>query len=205
MQCHLKVKVRGWGCPVTISSRSSEKFPKIWLQKVTFTVWQAPMGTTPSSGLKEKHLPNVVSGFENLKWASINPLFDICIWMKRQIHWFNTFFNKFFLSIRLSEIRSWGQQPRQGGYLLQLFWANTKAYQWDILAEASQRYQQAITGFSQWNAGTSKLPSGSGRLNKPCRTLSSTWLQLGFPHLGCLPLLLGITNTADTGAATAPV
>lgn len=87
---HLKVKVSDSGCPVTANSKSSEKVPKNWLWKVTSTIWQAPEGTTPSSGLKEKQRPKLVSGHDSLKVASISPLLDSCTWTKKRIHWFST-------------------------------------------------------------------------------------------------------------------
>lgn len=78
LKLHLKVNVGGSGCPVTVSNKSSEKVPKMQLWKVTVTIWQAPGGTTPSSGLKEKQQPKVVSGLDSLKGASISPLLDSC-------------------------------------------------------------------------------------------------------------------------------
>ena len=73
---HLKVRVSGWGCPVTLSSKSSQKDPRVQLEKLTRRTWQASGERNPSSGLTEKHLPKVVSGQDSLKGASISPLFD---------------------------------------------------------------------------------------------------------------------------------
>lgn len=79
---HLKVRVSGSGCPLTVSSKSSEKVPNVRPWKVTPTVWQAPEGTTPSSGCREKQRPKVVSDLDSVNWASISPLLDTGTWTK---------------------------------------------------------------------------------------------------------------------------
>lgn len=77
---YLKVKDMSSGFPTTVTSSCSEKEPQKWLLKETLTVWQAPEGMTPSSGLLRKQPPNLLAGFAGLtvKGASISPLFDNC-------------------------------------------------------------------------------------------------------------------------------